>query len=48
MDVAYKLGGDPGDRLWWAAGLRRFGPAEVSSRFPEICRLPAGTSVIPV
>ena len=39
-DARYKLGGDPGDCLWWAAGLRRLGPAEVSSRFPEVRRLP--------
>jgi WD40 repeat protein len=47
-DGRYKLDGDPGDCLWWAAGLRRFGPADVSSRFPEVCRLPAGTSILPV
>jgi hypothetical protein len=39
-DARYKLDGDPGDCLWWAAGLRRLGPAEVSSRFPEAVGFP--------
>ena len=39
-DARYKLDGDPGDCLWWAAGLCRLGPAEVSSRFPEVRRAP--------
>jgi hypothetical protein len=43
----YKLGGDPGDCLWWAAGLRRLGPAEVSSRFPEVRRLPPDAPILP-
>ena len=34
-DDRYKLGGDPGDCLWWAAGLDRLGPDEVHHRFPE-------------
>jgi hypothetical protein len=38
-DARYKLDGDPGDCLWWEAGLRRLGPAEVSSRFREVRRL---------
>jgi WD40 repeat protein len=37
--------GDPGDCLWWAAGLGRLGPAKVSSRFPEVRRLPPGTPI---
>jgi hypothetical protein len=43
----YKLDGEPGDRLWWAAGLERIGPEEVHERFPEIRRLPADTPVLP-
>jgi hypothetical protein len=46
-DGRYKLDGDPGDCLWWAAGLRRLGPAEVSSRFPEVRRLPPGAPILP-
>ena len=38
-DGRYKLGGDPGDCLWWAVGLRRLGPGEADSRFPEVRRL---------
>jgi len=30
-----------------AAGLRRLGPAEVSSRFPEVRRLPPDTPILP-
>jgi hypothetical protein len=33
-DARYKLDGDPGDCLWWAAGLRRFGPAEGQQPLP--------------
>jgi len=43
----YKLGGDPGDCLWWAAGLERLGPDEVHARFPAIRRLPAGAPILP-
>jgi WD40 repeat protein len=46
-DARYKLDGDPGDCLWWAAGLCRLTPAEVSSRFPEVRRLPPGTPILP-
>jgi WD40 repeat protein len=46
-DGRYKLAGDPGDRLWWAAGLRRLGAAEVSSHFPEVRRLPPEAPVLP-
>ena len=46
-DASYKLHGDPGDRLWWACGLRRLGPDEAGSRFPEIRRLPSGAPVLP-
>jgi WD40 repeat protein len=46
-DGRYKLDGDPGDCLWWAAGLSRLGPAEVSSRFPEVRRLPPGAPIFP-
>jgi hypothetical protein len=41
----YKLRGDPGDCLWWAAGLERLGPDEVHDRFPGIRRLPPGTQI---
>ncbi len=43
----YKLGGDPGDCLWWAAGLDRLGPDEVHSRFPGIRRLPPAAPILP-
>jgi hypothetical protein len=33
--------------LWWAAGLRRLGPAAVSAEFPEVRRLAAGTPILP-
>jgi WD40 repeat protein len=46
-DARYKLDGDPGDCLWWAAGLRRLGLAEVSRRFPEIRRLPRDAPILP-
>ena len=49
-DARYKLDGDSGDSgdcLWWAAGLRRLGPAEVSSRFPEVRRLPPDAPIFP-
>ena len=46
-DARYKLDGDPGDCLWWAAGLRRLGPAEVSSRFPEVRRLSTDAPILP-
>ncbi|MGD0704925.1 MAG: hypothetical protein ABSA02_34190 [Trebonia sp.] len=46
-DARYKLEGDPGDCLWWAAGLRRLGPADVSGRFPEVRRLPPGAPILP-
>jgi WD40 repeat protein len=46
-DARYKLDGDPGDCLWWVAGLCRLGSAEVSSRFPEVRRLPPGTPILP-
>jgi WD40 repeat protein len=49
-DGRYKLDGDPGDpgdRLWWVTGLRRLGPAEVSSRFPEVRRLRPGDRIFP-
>jgi hypothetical protein len=43
----YKLDGDPGDCLWWAVGLRRLGPAEAGSRFPEVRRLPSDAPILP-
>jgi WD40 repeat protein len=46
-DGTYKFHGDPGDRLWWAAGLHRLGPDEVNSRFPGIRRLPADAPILP-
>ena len=46
-DTRYKLGGDPGDCLWWAAGPCRLGPAEVSDRFPEVRRVPPGAAILP-
>jgi len=46
-DASYKLGGDPGDCLWWASGLRRLGPGEAGGRCPEIRRLPPGAPVLP-
>jgi hypothetical protein len=46
-DARYKLDGDPGDCLWWAAGLRRLGPSEVSRRCPEVRRLPPDAPIFP-
>ena len=46
-DGRYKLDGDPGDCLWWAAGLRRLGPDEAASRFPEVRRLPPAIPILP-
>jgi WD40 repeat protein len=46
-DGRYKLDGDPGDCLWWAAGLGRLGADEVGSRFPDIQRLSPGTPILP-
>src|SRR5262249_61296345 len=34
-DGRYKLDGDPGDRLWWAAGLRPLGAPEGSGGVPR-------------
>jgi WD40 repeat protein len=46
-DASYKLDGDPGDCLWWAAGLRRLRPGEAGRRFPEVRRLPPGAPILP-
>jgi hypothetical protein len=46
-DARYKLEGDPGDCLWWAAQLQRLGPADVSGRFPEVRRLPPRAPILP-
>jgi hypothetical protein len=46
-DASYKLDGDPGDCLWWTAGLRRLGPGEAGRRFPEVRRLPPGAPILP-
>jgi hypothetical protein len=45
-DGRHKLGGEPGDCLWWAAGLRRLGPGEVASHFPEVRRLPPDARIL--
>jgi WD40 repeat protein len=37
----YKLEGDPGDRLWWAMKLCRFGAGELDPYVPEIEQLAA-------
>ena len=47
-DGRYKLDGDPGGCLWWAAGLSRLGPAEVSRRFPDVRRLSPAAPILPV
>lgn len=46
-DGAYKLDGDPGDRLWWAMKLRRFGPGELDPFVPEIRRLHEAEPILP-
>jgi len=46
-DASYKLGGDPGGALWWAAGLSRLGPGEAGSRYPEVRRLPSDAPILP-
>ncbi len=45
-DGRYKRRGDPGDRLWWASGLRRLGADEAERRFPQVRRLPDSAVVI--
>ena len=39
-DGSYKLSGDPGDTLWWAVKLCRFGPGELDPYVPNLKRLP--------
>lgn len=39
-DGRYKLKGDPGDRLWWAIKLCRFGPGELDDYVAGLRRLP--------
>jgi WD40 repeat protein/3',5'-cyclic AMP phosphodiesterase CpdA len=46
-DGSYKIEGDPGDRLWWAMKLCRFGPGELDPYVPEIRRLPAEAPILP-
>ena len=47
MTDAYKLEGDPGDRLWWAMKLCRFAPGELDPYVPGLRRLPAGGVMLP-
>ena len=42
-DARYKLDGDPGDCLWWAAGLRRLG--KVRWRRFAILMIPSAASL---
>ena len=46
-DGSYKLRGDPGDRLWWAMKLCRFGPGELDPYVPSIRRLPDDAPILP-
>jgi hypothetical protein len=41
------LQGDPGDRLWWAMKLCRFGPGELDPHVPSIRRLPDDAPILP-
>ena len=42
----YKLGGDPGNDVWWAIKLCRFAPGELDPYVPGLRRLPAETLVL--
>ncbi len=42
----YKLGGDPGNDLWWAIKLCRFAPGELDPYVPSLQRLPADTPIL--
>lgn len=44
--LAYKLNDDPGDRIWWALKLCRFGPGELDPYVPEIRKLADAASII--
>ena len=43
----YKIDGDPGDGLWWAVKLCRFGPGELDPYVPGIQRLAPDDPVLP-
>jgi hypothetical protein len=47
-DGSYKLGGEPGDDVWWAIKLCRFGAGELDPYVPGIRRLNDGVPVVPV
>lgn len=44
-ELSYKLNGDPGDRIWWALKLCRFGLGELDPYVPEIRRRPNDTPI---
>ncbi len=44
----YKLEGEPGDRLWWAIKLCRFGAGELDPYVPGVRRVEAAERVIPL
>jgi WD40 repeat protein len=46
-DGGYKIEGDPGDDLWWAIKLCRFGPGELDPYVPEIRRMEPEAPVLP-
>jgi WD40 repeat protein len=46
-DGSYKLQGSPGDRLWWAMKLCRFGPGELDPYVPGIRRLADDAPILP-
>jgi WD40 repeat protein len=46
-DGSYQLHGDPGDRVWWAMKLCRFGPGKLDPYVPEIRRLPDDAPILP-
>jgi uncharacterized protein YjbI with pentapeptide repeats len=47
-DGGYKIGGKPGDDIWWAVKLCRFGAGELDPYVPGLRRLEAGETVFPL
>jgi uncharacterized protein YjbI with pentapeptide repeats len=46
-DGGYKIGGEPGDDIWWAVKLCRFGAGELDPYVPGMRQLEAGEVVVP-
>ena len=47
-DGDYKIDGEPGDDIWWAVKLCRFGAGELDPYVPGMRRLEAAKVVVPL